>query len=1289
MKILVRILTMVVCMILLALPIFEGFPEAGAVSANDVLPQKHYGDYLTLNNVPDSGSCYSMQGMTVGKDYAYCAKIGSNDAVQMISRISKTDGSRISMTNAATGTIYFTNLGHANALDITYLGGCDQLFVTAGATLVRLTINGTTLTTAGTYTFRIGDTATGMTAVQIMCAEEDVVQVIAKSGKTLYTGTLDPRASSGEIVLTKLCMLNLINVRVNRVEGDYSSWTQQGFDYHDNKIFLPLFANTTEKINTSVVLVYDIAGATGNNLYSDPSLSFRVTSGNYSALFEIEDVCICQQTGRLYFTTNRRKTNADTNYDSCSYFYGYTYQPDMSTLTAGDYRWETEGNTLKTVVQGGNIYNNPTRFYGSVSDEGVMSNALYNLERSVRLQHDSPWVVEWKSSGDFGNGAFLLAAGMHSRVVDAPFLFRYKQSSVIAFGYYNGQSHLCYGITLSDYGIDGTAEHVYRLTNKIAADGSNMIYLSVDGRELGAMNNYYIAYYDQGKTDNWVSGRDFSFSYLGSYNHPLSNVKLDYLQVWADGVPDPPDVYRWETQNDALTEISGDGLTPNKPYMYTGTVSGGSYSNATHRLTDSVILLHDRPWSLEWQSEGVVSGGTYLFAAMEGQLHKDAPYIYRYGSSGLLSIGRYDGSSHQRSGLNLADYGIDGTQSHVYRLTNKIAADGSNMVWLSVDGQELGPMNRAYEGTTDLGTTTDYLVGQDLCFDYLGTWSGTMKAAYSYLQVWEDGVPCSYEFRDEDGTLLSSGTLAAGQVPPVPQDPVKTSDQQYRYEFDGWSPQVGAMTEDTVYTAQYIAIPNSYTVTFVDEDGSLLQSETLPYGTIPTPPEAPTKEPTQTHTFSFKGWDKALSAVTGDVTYTAQYYSTLRKYTITFLDEDGTLLFTTSTAYGTYPAVSQEPTKTGGEACFYTFAGWSPELYPITGEETFTANYQATPHSYGEGVCSGCGAKDPDYVPPLAVPTISLRYPTLSFEDVIIMNVYYTAENLENVAEMGLLTYTEKISSVSVETADAVIPGYDWSVSDGLYYSTTQGIAAKCLGDTIYFAVYYRLTDSTYGYTNLVGYSPKSYAYNQLKTGSAEMKPLVVAMLNYGAAAQTYFGYKTDSLMNADLTAAQKALVASYSGTMVESVTQASGTKLGQFVNNGGYTRRYPTISFEGAFCINYYFIPSAAVKGNVTMYVWNYTDYSQATTLTKANATEAVTMTLTESGEYLAVVENIAAKDLDKAIYVSFCYSDGTTDYCAGVIGYSIGAYCASQASKTGALADLAAACAVYGYYAKELFYE
>ena len=320
-------------------------------------------------------------------------------------------------------------------------------------------------------------------------------------------------------------------------------------------------------------------------------------------------------------------------------------------------------------------------------------------------------------------------------------------------------------------------------------------------------------------------------------------------------------------------------------------------------------------------------------------------------------------------------------------------------------------------------------------------------------------------------------------------------------------------------------------------------------------------------------------------------------------------------------------------------------------------------------------------------PTITLKYPTLSFEDVIVMNVYYSISNKTDVKEMGLITFTQKISGHSIHNAEKVIPGYTWSSSDKLYYSSTDGIAAKDLGDTIYFAVYAKLADGTYTYTNLIGYSPKTYAYNLLKTGSTEMKSLVAAMLNYGAAAQQYFNYNPYNLVNADMTADQKALVKAYNSDMIASVALPNDAKKGTMVGNGGYTKRYPTISFEGAFCINYYFVPSAAPKGNITMYYWNQADYNAATSLNKNNATKAITMTKAENGEYMAVVSGIAAKDLDSGVYVAFCYSDGTTSYCSGVIGYSIGAYCKNQASATGTLANLAAATAVYGYYAKQVF--
>ena len=61
-------------------------------------------------------------------------------------------------------------------------------------------------------------------------------------------------------------------------------------------------------------------------------------------------------------------------------------------------------------------------------------------------------------------------------------------------------------------------------------------------------------------------------------------------------------------------------------------------------------------------------------------------------------------------------------------------------------------------------------------------------------------------------------------------------------------------------------------------------------------------------------------------------------------------------------------------------------------------------HSYESGVCTGCGEADPDYV---VIPTLTLKAPTLEFKDMICVVAFYTAENLQNVVQMGMITYTD------------------------------------------------------------------------------------------------------------------------------------------------------------------------------------------------------------------------------------------------------------------------------------------
>ena len=242
------------------------------------------------------------------------------------------------------------------------------------------------------------------------------------------------------------------------------------------------------------------------------------------------------------------------------------------------------------------------------------------------------------------------------------------------------------------------------------------------------------------------------------------------------------------------------------------------------------------------------------------------------------------------------------------------------------------------------------------------------------------------------------------------------------------------------------------------------------------------------------------------------------------------------------------------------------------------------------------------------------------------------------------------------------------------------------MGDTLYFAAYALLTDGTYAYTKIVSYSPSTYAYTTLSTGSDIMKPLVVAMLNYGAEAQKFFNYNTDALVNANVTAEQQALVDAYRDDMISNFTPVGNKDLGEFAKTAsGFTYKYPTVTFEGAFSINYYCLPNQTVKGDVTLYVWNEADFVAADVLTKENASQVLTLDC-ENGVYGAAVQGIAAKFLDQGVYVAFVYSDGTNTYSTGVLAYSIAAYNQTLIAANNEQTAFAKATAVYGYYAKLL---
>lgn len=317
-------------------------------------------------------------------------------------------------------------------------------------------------------------------------------------------------------------------------------------------------------------------------------------------------------------------------------------------------------------------------------------------------------------------------------------------------------------------------------------------------------------------------------------------------------------------------------------------------------------------------------------------------------------------------------------------------------------------------------------------------------------------------------------------------------------------------------------------------------------------------------------------------------------------------------------------------------------------------------------------------------PVVTPKHPALSFNGMVCYNVFFSAENLGDLtgADLGLAVFSTKDTEGTVETAREVI--YGATEIDGLYMTSTSGVHAKYLGDRQYFRAFARKSDGTIVYSKMVSYSALDYAENVLtKSSDVKLKQLVVAMLNYGAEAQKFFGYKTDDLMNKDLTADDQALLADFGIDSLNGITKVDPSKVGAFASTGGFTKKTPAISFKGAFEINYFFTPANAVDGDMTLYIWNEDTYNSVSQLTAENADKAVAMTL-ENGSYTAASDEIAAKYLDRTVYAAVVYESNGVIHCSGVLPYSIAAYCQNPPAGVQALATAAA---IYGYTAKEYF--
>ena len=154
-------------------------------------------------------------------------------------------------------------------------------------------------------------------------------------------------------------------------------------------------------------------------------------------------------------------------------------------------------------------------------------------------------------------------------------------------------------------------------------------------------------------------------------------------------------------------------------------------------------------------------------------------------------------------------------------------------------------------------------------------------------------------FLNADSTALSSAQYYYGDPLPSIQDPTLQATTQYTFVFAGWSPERDSIVKgETTYIALYDTIVNRYVVKFFDYDETVLKTDTLDYGTMPTAPTGMNRPTEQGIAYTFSGWEPELHAVEGDENYTATYEETELQYSIIVICGTDTTI-QQSVTYGT------------------------------------------------------------------------------------------------------------------------------------------------------------------------------------------------------------------------------------------------------------------------------------------------------------------------------------------------------------------------------------------------------
>ena len=339
-------------------------------------------------------------------------------------------------------------------------------------------------------------------------------------------------------------------------------------------------------------------------------------------------------------------------------------------------------------------------------------------------------------------------------------------------------------------------------------------------------------------------------------------------------------------------------------------------------------------YTITWLSEDSTMVDTTIVERGEVPAHEDLP---------KESTAQY---TYSFKGWTPAIVAVTGDATYMAEYDSVV--NRYRITWLNADDVEVDVDSLAY-GATPSHEDLVKANTSEWTYTFVG-WAPAITSVIgdATYKAQIDSVRNTYLVTFKNGAdTLQSTSVAYGSIPEYTgETPTKQSDAQYSYSFNGWDAELVEVTGETTYNATFISTVNTYTITWLMDDGTKIDEQSVAYGTTPSHTDAH-KDNTAQYTITFVGWDKAFAAVTGDETYTAVFDSVVNRYTVIFYFEDGvTVLDSKEWKYGEMPSTSLIPSLPATAKYTYTFEGWSPELQPVTGNAAYTPVFDSIVNTY-------------------------------------------------------------------------------------------------------------------------------------------------------------------------------------------------------------------------------------------------------------------------------------------------------------------------------------------------------